>query len=228
MTTESDNAGQTHKGGPWAPGVSGNPAGMKVGTRHRATRLAEKLMADDIEGVVNAVVTAAQGGDMQACKIVLDRIAPPCRGQRVRLLRASNYSRCRSSLGRRVKAQELRLQPSGPAFLHATPEEYDAMVRDACERVLAERADERTRSLIDGVLGVKNWALVHKEFDELALPLRPANCHDWPPGTEFLFVIAPEQAASIEEWLEKDVNGDRQLTGQPLIGGTSNREDDAC
>jgi hypothetical protein len=37
MTTECDNAGQTHKGGPCAPGVSGNPAGMKVGTRHRAT-----------------------------------------------------------------------------------------------------------------------------------------------------------------------------------------------
>ena len=80
-----DNAGRTHKGGPWVPGVSGNPEGMKAGTRHRATRLAEKLMADDIEGVVKAVVTAAQGGDMQACKIVLDRIAPPCRGRPVRL-----------------------------------------------------------------------------------------------------------------------------------------------
>jgi hypothetical protein len=54
MTTESDNAGQTHKRGPWAPGVSGNPAGMKVGTRHRATRLAEKLMAGDTEAVVKS------------------------------------------------------------------------------------------------------------------------------------------------------------------------------
>ena len=85
MTTESDNAGQTHKGGPWAPGVSGNPAGMKVGTRHRATRLAEKLMAGDAEAVVNAVVTAAKGGDMTAARLVLDRIAPPCRGRPVRL-----------------------------------------------------------------------------------------------------------------------------------------------
>jgi hypothetical protein len=85
MTTESDNAGQTHKGGPWAPGVSGNPAGMKAGTRHRATRLAEKLMAGDAEAVVNAVVTAAKGGDMTAARLVLDRIAPPCRGRPVRL-----------------------------------------------------------------------------------------------------------------------------------------------
>ncbi len=227
MTTESDNAGQTHKGGPWAPGVSGNPAGMKVGTRHRATRLAEKLMADDIEGVVNAVVTAAQGGDMQACKIVLDRIAPPCRGQRVRLLLPQITAAADPPWDAALRPRSCACSLRGPRSSHATPEEYDAMVRDACERVLAERADERTRSLIDGVLGVKNWALVHKEFDELALPLRPANCHDWPPGTEFLFVIAPKQAASIEEWL-KSVNGDRQLTGQPLIGGTSNREDDAC
>jgi hypothetical protein len=85
MTTESDNAGQTHKGGPWAPGVSGNPAGMKVGTRHRATRMAEKLMAGDAEAVVRAVIEAAKGGDMTAARLVLDRIAPPCRGRRVRL-----------------------------------------------------------------------------------------------------------------------------------------------
>jgi glutamate formiminotransferase len=46
---------------------------MKGGTRHRATRLAEKLMADDAEAVVNAVVTAAKGGDMTATRLVLDR-----------------------------------------------------------------------------------------------------------------------------------------------------------
>jgi hypothetical protein len=115
-------------------------------------------------------------------------------------------------LERRVKAQELRLRPSGREFLHVTPEEYDAMVRDACERVLVERADERTRSLIDAVLSAENWAPVQSEFDELNLPLRPANYHDWPLGTEFLFVVAPKQAASVEEWMEC-VNADRQLTG---------------
>ena len=113
-------------------------------------------------------------------------------------------------LERRVKAQELRLRPSGRELLHVTPEEYDAMIRDACERVLAERADERTRALIEVVLGAKNWALVQKEFDELALPLRPANYRDRPPGTEFLFVVAPKVAASFEEWMES-VNADRRL-----------------
>ena len=59
---------------------------MKPGTRHRATRLAEKLMANDAEDVVKAVVAAAKGGDMTAARLVLDRIAPPCRGRPVRLV----------------------------------------------------------------------------------------------------------------------------------------------
>jgi uncharacterized protein DUF5681 len=85
MTTDGpDNAGR-EQAGRFAPGCSGNPAGMKPGTRHRATRLAEKLMADDAEAVVKAVVTAAKAGDMTAARLVLDRIAPPCRGRRVRL-----------------------------------------------------------------------------------------------------------------------------------------------
>ena len=71
--------------GQFAPGCSGNPAGKKPGTRHRATRLAEKLMADDAEAVVKAVVAAAKEGDMTAARLVLDRIAPPCRGRPVRL-----------------------------------------------------------------------------------------------------------------------------------------------
>ena len=105
-------------------------------------------------------------------------------------------------LERRVKAQELRLRPSGREFLHVTPEEYDAMILDACERVLAERADERTRALVDAVLGAENWALVQKEFHELNLQIRPANYRDRPPGTKFLFIVAPKVAASFEEWME--------------------------
>jgi hypothetical protein len=39
--------------------------------------LLEKMMSDGGEGVVNAVVEAAKGGDMQAARIILDRICPP-------------------------------------------------------------------------------------------------------------------------------------------------------
>ena len=33
-------------------------------------------MADDTGAVVRSVITAARGGDMQACKLILDRVAP--------------------------------------------------------------------------------------------------------------------------------------------------------
>jgi hypothetical protein len=57
-------------------GESGNPAGKPKGARHKTTLLAEKLMQDDVEKIVNAVLTAARNGDMMAAKIILDRIAP--------------------------------------------------------------------------------------------------------------------------------------------------------
>jgi Family of unknown function (DUF5681) len=62
-------------------GQSGNPAGKPRGARHKATIFAERLMQDDIEKIVGAVLTAARNGDMMAAKIVLDRLAPVSRRQ---------------------------------------------------------------------------------------------------------------------------------------------------
>jgi Family of unknown function (DUF5681) len=84
MSINPEIAGRI-QGGRFVPGVSGNPAGKPPGARARATRLAEKLMSGDAEAVVRAVIDAAKGGDMTAAKIILDRIAPPCRGRPVRL-----------------------------------------------------------------------------------------------------------------------------------------------
>jgi hypothetical protein len=84
MSINPEIAGRI-QGGRFVPGVSGNPAGKPPGARARATRLAEQLMSNDAEAVVRAVIEAAKGGDMTAAKIVLDRIAPPCRGRPVRL-----------------------------------------------------------------------------------------------------------------------------------------------
>jgi hypothetical protein len=64
------------RGKPFPKGKSGNPRGKPKGARHKTTLLAEKLMQDDAENIVNAVLTAARAGDMTAAKIVLDRIAP--------------------------------------------------------------------------------------------------------------------------------------------------------
>jgi hypothetical protein len=63
-------------------GVSGNPKGTRTGSKHKSTLLAEKLLAGDCEAVVRTVVTAAKGGDMAACRLVLERIVPPCKAGR--------------------------------------------------------------------------------------------------------------------------------------------------
>ena len=67
----------------FAPGKSGNPAGRPRGSRNKSTLLLEKLMIDDGEGVVRSVVNLAKDGDVQAARLVLDRILPARKGRTV-------------------------------------------------------------------------------------------------------------------------------------------------
>ena len=77
--TEPRNNVLTTRGRPFQPGNPGRPKGA----RHRSTVLAEKLMGDDVESVVAAVVKAAKDGDMAAARIILDRLAPIRKGRPV-------------------------------------------------------------------------------------------------------------------------------------------------
>jgi ethanolamine utilization microcompartment shell protein EutS len=79
------NSAPNQRGRPFPKGQSGNPAGKPKGARHRLTVLAEKLMADDAEAVTRAVIAAAKSGDMQAARLILDRIAPTRKGRPVAL-----------------------------------------------------------------------------------------------------------------------------------------------
>ena len=72
----AENTAGMQRGKPFPKGKSGNPRGKPKGARHKTTLLAEKLMQDDAENIVNAVLTAARAGDMTAARIVLDRILP--------------------------------------------------------------------------------------------------------------------------------------------------------
>jgi hypothetical protein len=78
----TDNAAPRHSG-QWKKGQSGNPAGMPKGTRHRATMLAEKLMEDDAENIVRAVVSAAKAGDPTAMRLCIERLVPVRKGRPV-------------------------------------------------------------------------------------------------------------------------------------------------
>ena len=71
-------------GGKFAPGQSGNPAGKPKGLPDRRTEM-KRLMVDGGEAVVKVVIDAALSGSLDACAMVLARIAPPARheGRRV-------------------------------------------------------------------------------------------------------------------------------------------------
>lgn len=60
-------------------GESGNPAGRRQGTTHGA-KIREAIEKDS-HLILKAVIDAAIGGDMQACKMLLDRITPPLKAQ---------------------------------------------------------------------------------------------------------------------------------------------------
>lgn len=62
------------------PFEKGNP-GRPKGARHKTTILAEMLMADDVEAVVQAVIDKAKDGDMTAARIIMDRLVPLRRGR---------------------------------------------------------------------------------------------------------------------------------------------------
>jgi hypothetical protein len=60
-------------------GQSGNPQGKKPGTRHKATLAAQALLEGDLEAITRVCVDKAKGGDLVACKLILDKLIPNCR-----------------------------------------------------------------------------------------------------------------------------------------------------
>jgi hypothetical protein len=65
-------------GGRFEKGQSGNPSGRPPGRLDTRTKITRALM-DDGHAVARVVIDAALEGDLQACGIVLSRIAPVLR-----------------------------------------------------------------------------------------------------------------------------------------------------
>ena len=61
--------------GKWEPGVSGNPKGKTPGSGELQKLRAS--IAADVPDILAGLVTAAKAGDMQAARLILERILPP-------------------------------------------------------------------------------------------------------------------------------------------------------
>ncbi|WP_238350049.1 DUF5681 domain-containing protein [Pseudomonas sp. SWRI111] len=59
-------------GGRFAPGHSGNPGG-----RSGQTQAIRAKLAEGAEAVTRKILAAAKKGDMQACRLILERLVPP-------------------------------------------------------------------------------------------------------------------------------------------------------
>ncbi|MDR3640769.1 MAG: DUF5681 domain-containing protein [Humidesulfovibrio sp.] len=75
----AENAATKQRGRPFPKGVSGNPAGKPVGTRHKATRAALALLEGEGEALTRKAVEMALAGDTTALRLCLERIAPPAK-----------------------------------------------------------------------------------------------------------------------------------------------------
>jgi hypothetical protein len=63
------------KGQQWKRGQSGNPKGRPRGTGKVAEM--RDSIAEQIPGIINKLVDAAQNGDIQSARLLLDRVIPP-------------------------------------------------------------------------------------------------------------------------------------------------------
>jgi hypothetical protein len=79
VTDEPRKNERKTRGKPFGPGNPGKPKG----SRHKTTLFAEKLMQDDAEKIVKAVIDAAGSGDMTAARLILDRICPAPKGRAI-------------------------------------------------------------------------------------------------------------------------------------------------
>jgi hypothetical protein len=60
----------------WKKGESGNPTGRKLGTRNKATMLAENLLNGEAEALVRKCIEMALAGESTAMRIVMERLLP--------------------------------------------------------------------------------------------------------------------------------------------------------
>lgn len=73
----SENTGKIQESKRFKRGQSGNPSGRPIGSKNKATLIADQLFLEDLQGICESVIAQARSGNMQAAKIIFDRLVPP-------------------------------------------------------------------------------------------------------------------------------------------------------
>jgi hypothetical protein len=141
-----ENAGQMQVLGQFQKGQSGNPKGKVKGTKNRATLAAEQLLQSDLDNICRKLTEEALTGNMQAIKLVLDRVLPPKRDRAIDIglpkLQTADDA---------VTAMALIIDAVGSGNI--TPNEGEAISRvvDAFVRAIQAHDIEKRVSLLEEV-----------------------------------------------------------------------------
>jgi hypothetical protein len=92
--------------GQFVPGVSGNPAGRREGSRNRATLALQTLLDGEGERVVRKAVAMALAGNETALRLVLERLLPVAKDRPISLdlPRLANASDVAEAVRRAIEA----------------------------------------------------------------------------------------------------------------------------
>jgi hypothetical protein len=76
---KQENTGETAMR--FQPGQSGNPSGRPRGALNRATVLAQELLSARVERIAGKLIELAEGGDMRAIRVCMERLMPVIKHQ---------------------------------------------------------------------------------------------------------------------------------------------------
>ena len=128
-------------------GQSGNPSGRPRGALNRATVLAQELLAARVERIAGKLIELAEGGDMRAIRVCMERLMPVIKHQPIAvelppIEKPADSVEAAASIAAAVAAGELT----------ATEAAELAKVVDAYVGALATRGfDERLTRLEKGI-----------------------------------------------------------------------------
>ena len=77
--SSSENTGKKQASARFKKGQSGNPSGKPKGALNKATLAAQTLLDGESEALTRKAVELALDGNIQALKLCLERLLPPCK-----------------------------------------------------------------------------------------------------------------------------------------------------